>query len=236
MSPAMGGRYRSRAFSRRREVGIGLGVYAAYLLVRRLKANEEGRRRAAANAERIVALERRLNLHVEPDLQALLLPRRRLVAVLNVAYVTLNVGLTVGWLMRLFRRRHSGFHGLRRAAALATLGAQPVFLFFPVAPPRTLDHFVDTIADVSGVDLDRGLVAQLYDPIAAMPSIHVTYAVITAAGIAATSESPVVRAVAPAYPPLVALVVFVTANHYVLDAVGGAILGAAALRLARALD
>jgi PAP2 superfamily len=236
MSPAMGGRYRSRAFSWRREVATGLGVYAAYLLVRRLKANDEGRRRAAANAERIVALERRLNLHVEPDLQALLLPRRRLVAVLNVAYVTLNVGLTVGWLMRLFRHRHPEFHRLRRAAALATLGAQPVFLFFPVAPPRTLDHFVDTIADVSGVDLDRGLVAQLYDPLAAMPSIHVTYAVITAAGIAATSESPLVRAVAPAYPPLVALVVFVTANHYVLDAVGGAVLGAAALRLARALE
>ena len=236
MSPAMGGRYRSRAFSRRREVAIGLGVYAAYLLVRRLKANEEARRRAAANAERIVAVERRLNLHVEPDLQALLLPRRRLVAVLNVAYVTLNVGLTVGWLMRLFGQRHPEFHRLRRAAALATLGAQPVFLFFPVAPPRTLDHFVDTIADVSGVDLDRGLLAQLYDPLAAMPSIHVTYAVITAAGIATTSESPVVRAVAPAYPPLVALVVFVTANHYVLDAVGGSILGAVALRLARALD
>jgi hypothetical protein len=236
MSPAMGARYRSRAFSRRREVAVGLGVYGAYLLVRRLKANEEARRRAAANAERIVAVERRLNLHVEPDLQALLLPRRRLVAVLNVAYVTLNVGLTVGWLMRLFRHRHPEFHRLRRAAALATLGAQPVFLFFPVAPPRTLDHFVDTIADVSGVDLDRGLVAQLYDPLAAMPSIHVTYAVITAGGIAATSESPVVRAVAPAYPPLVALVVFATANHYVLDAVGGAILGAAALRLARALE
>jgi PAP2 superfamily len=236
MSTAMGGRYRSRAFSGRREVAIGLGVYASYLLVRRLKANDGARHRAAANAERIVALERELGIHVEPDLQAALLPRRRLVAILNVAYVTLNVGLTVGWLMRLFRRRDPDFHRLRRAAALATLGAQPVFLFFPVAPPRTLDHFVDTIADVSGFDLDQGLVAQLYDPLAAMPSIHVTYAVITAAGIATTSDSPVARAVAPAYPPLVALVVFATANHYVLDAVAGALLGSAALRLARALD
>ena len=236
MSPAMRARYCSRRFSGRREVAIGLGVYASYLLVRRLKANEAGHRRAAANAERIVALERRLGIHVEPDLQAALLPRRRLVAVLNVAYVTLNVGLTVGWLMRLFRRRHPEFRRLRRAAALATLGAQPVFLFFPVAPPRTLDHFVDTIADVSGVDLDRGLVAQLYDPIAAMPSIHVAYAVVTAAGIAATSDSPVARTLAPGYPPLVALVVFATANHYVLDAVAGALLGFGVLRLARALD
>src|SRR5919108_2430568 len=236
MSLAMRARYRSRRFSGRREVAIGLGVYASYLLVRRLKANEEGRRRAAVNAERIVALERRLDIHVEPELQTVLLPRRRLVAVLNVAYVTLNVGLTVGWLMRLFRRRHPDFRRLRRAAALATLGAQPVFLFFPVAPPRTLDHFVDTIADVSGVDLDAGLIAQLYDPIAAMPSIHITYAVITAAGIAQTSRSPIARTLAPAYPPLVAAVIFATANHYVLDAVAGGALALAGLRISRLFD
>jgi PAP2 superfamily len=235
MSPGMAGRERLSRFSGRREAAIGLGVYATYLLVRRAVVNERGRRRAAANAERIVSLERRLGIHVEPDLQSRLLPRKRLVAVLNVAYVTLNVGLTVGWLIRLFHRRDAEFHRLRRAAALATLGAQPVFLFFPVAPPRTLEHFVDTIADVSGVDLDTGLIAKLYDPIAAMPSIHVTYAVVTAAGIAETSGSAAARALAPAYPPLVALVVFATANHYVLDAIAGATLGLVALRVARRL-
>jgi hypothetical protein len=232
----MRARGRSRRFSGRREAALGLGVYAAYLLVRRLVVNEEGRRRAARNAERVVVLERRLGLHVEPELQAVLLPQRRLVAILNVAYVTLNVGLTVGWLMRLFHRRHPDFHRLRRSAVLATVGAQPVFLLFPVAPPRTLDHFVDTIADVSGVDLDAGLISKLYDPIAAMPSIHLTYAVVTAAGIAETSGSAVARALAPAYPPLVALVVLSTANHYVLDAIAGAALGLGALRLARLLD
>jgi PAP2 superfamily protein len=225
-----------RRFSRRREVAIGLGVYAVYLTVRRLVVDEDGRRKAARNAERIVALERRLGIHAEPELQALLLPRRRFVAVLNVAYVTLNVGLTVGWLMRLFHRRDPEFHRLRRAAALATLGAQPAFLFFPTAPPRSLDHFVDTIADVSGVDLDDGLVAQLYHPLAAMPSIHIAYAVITAAGIGQTSRAPLARALAPAYPPAVAFVIFVTANHYVLDALAGAALGLAGLRLARALE
>jgi hypothetical protein len=227
---------RARPFSTRREVALGLGVYAAYLLVRRAVVTERGRREAARNARRIAALERRLGIDVEARLQALLLPQRRLIAVLNVAYVTLNVGLTVGWLIRLFRARHPEFHRLRRAAVLTTLGAQPIFLFFPVAPPRTLDQFVDTIEEVSGIDLDRGLVAQLYDPIAAMPSIHVAYAVVTAAGIAATSESGIARAVAPAYPPLVAAVVFATANHYVLDAVAGAALAFASLRAAAALE
>jgi len=226
----------SRRFSGRREVTLGLGVYALYLLVRRAVVTEEGRVRAAANAERIVALERRLGIHVEPRLQALLLPRRRLLAVLNLAYVTLNVGLTVGWLMRLYAGRHPEFHRLRRAAVLSSLGAQPVFVLFPCAPPRGHDAFVDTIADVSGIDLDSGLISRLYDPLAAMPSIHVAYAVVTAAGIAETSRSRALGRLAPAYPPLVALIVFVTANHFVLDAVAGAILGGVALRLARALE
>jgi PAP2 superfamily len=225
---------RKLRFSGRREVAIGLGVYAVYLLASRPKRGEAGRRRAGRNAERVVALERRLGIHVEPHLQRLLLPRRRLLAVLNVAYVSLNVGLTVGWLMRLFHHRHPEFHRLRRAAVLTTLGAQPVFLLFPCAPPRTQEGFVDTIGEVSGVDLDKGLVAQLYDPLAAMPSIHLAYAVITAAGLAEASGSRLVRALAPGYPPLVALIVFATANHYVLDAVAGALLGAGGLRLARA--
>ncbi|MGH2996098.1 MAG: phosphatase PAP2 family protein [Gaiellaceae bacterium] len=228
-------RRRNRSFSGRREVALGLGVYALYLLAARTKRNERARLQAARNAERIVALERRLGIHVEPWVQELLLPRRRLVAVLNATYVTLNVGLTVGWLIRLYRLRHPEFHRLRRAGVLTTLGAQPVFLLFPCAPPRSLDHFVDTVVEVSGFDLDTGLVAQLYDPLAAMPSIHVAYAVVTATGLAEVSSSRLVRALAPAYPPLVALVVFGTANHYVLDAVAGAVLGSLGLRLARVL-
>ena len=223
----------SRRFSSRREVAIGLAVYAAYLLVRQAVVTEDGKRRARRNAERLVALERRLGIHVEPDLQRLLLPRRGLIAALNVSYVTLNVGLTVGWLILLFRRRDPEFLRLRRAAVFTTLGAQPAFLLFPTAPPRTLDHFVDTIAEVTRLDLDSGFVARLYDPIAAMPSIHVAYAVVTAAGISETSRRAWARTLAPAYPPLVALVVFATANHYVLDGIAGASLGLAALRAAR---
>ena len=158
-----------------------------------------------------------------------------MLGVLNVAYVVSNAALTVGFLMRLYVRRHPEFHRFRRAAVLTTLGCQPIFTFFPCAPPRSLDHFVDTIADVSGFDLDSGAVAQVYDPLAAMPSIHVAYAVVTAAGIAATSESATLRTLAPAYPPLVAAVVFVTANHYVLDAVAGAAVATIGLRVARAI-
>jgi hypothetical protein len=226
-------RLEHEGFSWKREVAIGLGFYALYLLVRNLALAGDGRERAERNAERIVALERRLQIHVEPELQQLVLPHRRLIAGLNLAYATLNVGLTVGWLMRLFHRRHPEFHRFRRAVVAAGLGAQPVFLLFPVAPPRKLGHLTDTILDVSGVDLDSAVISRLYHPLAALPSIHVTIAVVTAEGIRATSKQRSVRALAPLYPPLVAGVVLLTANHYVVDVVGGTILGRLALRVTR---
>ena len=226
-------RFGGGQYSWKREVGIGLAFYGIYLLVRELALAGEGRARAERNAARVVELERRLGIHVEPRLQELVLPRRRLIAGLNLAYATLNVGLTVGWLMRLFRRRHPDYHRFRQAVVFAALGAQPVFLLFPVSPPRKLEHLTDTILEVSGVDLDSGLIARLYNPLAAMPSIHVTIAVVTAEGIRATSERTWIRTLAPGYPGLVAAVVLLTANHYVVDAAAGWVLGRTALHTSR---
>jgi hypothetical protein len=223
-------------FSWKREIALGLGLYAVYLTVRRFALAGNGRERADENARRIVAAEERLGLDVEPELQRLVLERRALVQALNLGYATLNVGLTVGWLILLFRRRHPLFHRYRRAALLAVLGAQPVFLFFPVAPPRKLEHLVDTIAEVGGIDLDSGLIEKLYHPLAALPSIHVTIAEVTAAGIGETTGSRTVRTLTPLYPPLVAGVVLLTANHYVVDVLAGSVLGRASVWLARLLD
>jgi hypothetical protein len=218
-------------FSGRREAVLGLGAYAVYLGVRALVVNECGRGRAEENARRVVRLERRLSLHVEPRVQKLFLRRPRTLAVLNVSYVTLNVVLTVGWLVVLFRRRDPEFHRLRRAAALSLVGACPVFLIFPCAPPRTLDDYVDTVNEV--LDMDSGFVSYVYNPIAAMPSIHLAFAVVTAAGLRQTARSPLVRAVGVVYPAAVFGTVVATANHYVLDGIAGSALAAVALRVAR---
>lgn len=222
-----------RPFSARREVALGLGTYAAYLLVRRLVVTDRGYELAERNARRVCKLEERLGIHFGPRIQKLLLPRRRLLVALNVSYVTLNVVLTVGWLMHLYRRRDPEFHRLRRAAVLATLGAQPAFLLFPCGPPRSLDGFVDTVSDV--MDLDSGIVVQLYNPIAAMPSIHMAFAVVSGVGMAQVGRSRLTRTVGALYPLGVFGTVLGTANHYVLDGIAGSALALAALRASRAL-
>jgi hypothetical protein len=220
-----------RRLSLRREVAIGVGVYALYLLVSRVVLAREGRSRARRNADRVVALERRVRLHVEPALQRQVLRFPRAVHGLNVGYAVFNVGLTIGWLVHLYRRRDPEYHRVRRACVLAHVGAQPAFLLFPTEPPRALDGFVDTLSEVSGLDLEHPFLVRFYNPVAAMPSLHVAFAVVTGSAIASRSELPLVRAAAGGYAPLVALVVTATGNHYVLDSVAGAALGLAARRL-----
>lgn len=220
--------------SARRELTIGLLVYCVYLLVRALVLRADGRSRARRNGELVLRLEERLGIHLEPALQRALLRAPAVVHGLNVGYAVFNVGLTVGWLLVLYRRGDPGYRRLRNACVLAHLGAQPVFLLFPTAPPRVLDGFVDTLSDVSGLDLEHPLLVRLYNPVAAMPSLHVAFAVVTAGTIAERSHSRLARSAARAYPPLVTLVVAGTGNHYLLDAAGGAALGAAARRVSRA--
>jgi hypothetical protein len=227
---------RARSTDGRREVAIGLGVYAVYLAVRQAVYNDRGRTKAAENARRIVSLERRLRIHLEPAVQRACIERRRTVVCLNAAYMSLNIVLTVGSLMRLYFTGHPDFRRLRRAAAAATLGAQPAFLFFPTAPPRTLEGFTDTLRELNGFDLDSGLVARLYDPIAAMPSIHCAYAVVTSAAVADTCANPALRGLARAYPVAVAATVIATANHYIVDALAGSLLGVVSLRIGRSGD
>ncbi len=215
-----------------REAAIGLGTYGAYLIVRRLVLTPAGRRRARRNALRVADLERAHGLNVERHVQAFAIAAPRLGHALNAGYAVANVMLSVGWLVSLYRRGDAGFARERRAAVAAYLGALPVFLLVPTAPPRTLDGYVDTIA-ASGIDIEHPLLLRFYNPLAAMPSLHVTFAVITGAGLAGRARSPALQGAWAWYPAAVSLVVVATGNHFVLDCVGGVALGGVARALTR---
>lgn len=218
--------------SLRHELMLGLGVYVAYLLVRNHVLAADGRERARRGAERLAALESRLGIAREQQVQRAALRFPRLMAGANAGYAVFNVGLTIGWLVSRHRTRDPGYARLRRACVLAHLGAQPIFLLRPVAPPRTLPRIVDTLREVSGLDLEHPVLVRLYNPVAAMPSLHVAFATITACAAAERSSSRTAAVGAFAYPSLVAVVVTATGNHFLLDSAAGAALGALAWRLA----
>lgn len=216
----------------RREVAIGIGAYAAYLLVRRAVWNERGRERAATNARRIVDVERVVGIDVEADVQRFMLRVPGLVHGLNAGYAAGNVALSVGWLLRLYFRDDPAFVAERRALVIAFGAALPFFALYPTAPPRTLDGFVDTLGG-DGAGLDHPRLVRLYNPIAAMPSHHVAFAVVTGVGLARRARTRRARAGWTAYPGAVAVVVIATANHFVADVIGGALVGAVARRIVR---
>lgn len=56
---------------------------------------------------------------------------------------------------------------------------------------------------------------------AALPSLHVGWALWSAVQVRANTNSRLLRRWAWTYPALIALVVMATANHYLLDAVAG---------------
>src|SRR5439155_168561 len=105
------------------------------------------------------------------------------------------------------------------ASGLALVG----FLLYPTAPPRLAGvGIVDTVSG-GHVDLNRGLVSSLYNPYAALPSMHIGYALIVAAGLLRHGRRLLVRAIGALYPPFVLLVIVATGNHFFLDAAAGAV-------------
>jgi membrane-associated phospholipid phosphatase len=110
----------------------------------------------------------------------------------------------------------------------------PVFALFPVAPPRLAEiGLVDTVSQQAAVEL-TGRSTIFYNPLAAVPSLHVGFAVAVGVTLALALRRRWAKALALAWGPLVGLAVVATGNHYVFDIAAGLLvtaLGFAAGRL-----
>ena len=98
---------------------------------------------------------------------------------------------------------------------------------FPTAPPRYLPEwgFTDTVAGFVGESAEN-TAGLLYNPFAAVPSMHVAFALMIAIPAFFLVRNRVLRGLWAAYPAVVTFVVIVTANHYWLDAALGAMVAA----------
>jgi hypothetical protein len=230
------GRFRgwlSVRHSLRIEATAALTVYGLYELARGLVGTDTAQ--ADTHAHRLVALERSLHLFVEANVQRAVQTLPGLTGLLGVAYLTLHLAVTGGVLLWLHRRRPEGFPFVRTALLLASALALVGFLVYPTAPPRLAGvGIVDTVSG-GHVDLNRGLVSSLYNPYAALPSMHIGYALIVAAGLLRHGRRPLARAIGALYPPFVLLVIVATGNHFFLDAAAGALVAGLAAALAALL-
>jgi membrane-associated phospholipid phosphatase len=205
--------------SGRREGGIALVAYGVYSLVRGVFGGtiEEGR----ANAVGLIDLEDRLGLLVEPDLQRFFADHHLGMWFWNLFYPISQVIVLPLTLILVYKYRRAAYPFLRNLAILSWCGGLVWYALQPMAPPRLAGLMTDTVSSQTFVDLDSSLIRLFYNPVAAMPSLHVGMAPVVAWALWKLTRPWWSRALGLAYPLLVATSIVVTGNHYVLDIAGG---------------
>jgi hypothetical protein len=231
---SMPGRIRAWLAARhslRAEVLVVLGLYGVYEATRGLVVGHAPQ--AVGHARELVEIERSLGLFFEERVQELVHAVPGLIDVLSFSYVTLHLFVTVGVLIWIHQRRPRAFPLVRTALVVSSGLALIGYFTFPTAPPRLIDvGIADTVSNGT-VDMNSGLVSALYNPYAAVPSMHFGYALVVGAAVAWQSCHRMLRLAGWAYPAFVLLVTIATGNHFWLDAAAGAAVVALGLVAAR---
>jgi PAP2 superfamily protein len=179
---------------------------------------------ATNHAEWVWRLERAMFLPDEATLQRWVLHWPDAARVANLYYVGVHFPGTTVALFWLFLRHRGVYLRTRTELVVLTSAGLIVHVFFPLAPPRLVHDLgmVDTMLAVgpSAYSSPNTGFANQY---AAMPSLHIGWAILVAVGVLRASRSRW-RWLILLHPMLTTTVVVVTANHYWLDGIVVALL------------
>ncbi|MDG4865315.1 phosphatase PAP2 family protein [Streptomyces sp. T-3] len=204
-------------------------VYAAYSAGRLVVRGDVSS--AVDHGLAILRIEQSLHLNAEHPLNRLFTEHAWIGVPSDFAYASLHYLVTPAILVWLFKRRREHYRAARTWLMTSTLLGLVGFTLLPTCPPRLLEStygFVDSMAQYSSygwwgseASAPRGL-GGMTNQYAAMPSLHVGWALWCGVMLWRHGRTPLMRTLAVAYPLLTTFVVMGTANHYFLDAVAGA--------------
>jgi hypothetical protein len=217
------------------ELVLWASLYGLYLVIRGSAIGDLDS--AAGHAWQLVHAEQALGLFHERDVQEALAPAAWFFTLFYLLGFGPLVATVLGWLFL----RHRGVYRELRTLLLVSLGAALVFyVAYPAAPPR-LVHGLG-IADTVGLSWrgDGGappgaahgtgsFAGIAYNPYAAMPSMHVGWALLVGWLAFRTARWLPLRALFALYPLVMGITVTATGNHYFLDSLAGATVALAAV-------
>ena len=229
-----------------REVLYIAVFYVVYSSIRNLFGSAQVEPATALrNAYRLIDLERLLFLYHEPTIQHWFLDWTWFLKFWNLYYATLHFIVTGGVLLWLFLKADElRYRRWRNALALMTALALLGFAAYPLMPPRLLPDcgpyggcvtapFVDTMARYGGLWSFRdGPMEAISNQYAAMPSLHIGWAIWCIAPFLNRYRSRRFTALLLLYPLATVFAIVVTGNHFILDAAGGLVVFEVARRLA----
>jgi hypothetical protein len=191
---------------------------------------------AVHRAKAIYRFEGTLHLDPEHALNRFVAHFHALAYLSNYYYATMHFVVTVGVLGWLFFRHPERYRAVRSVLFLTTGLALLGFWLYALAPPRMLagDGFVDTVLRFhTWGSWGSGTVAKVSNQYAAMPSLHTAWALWCGITVYLLARRRWVRWLGLAYPAATLFVILGTANHFLLDAVGGAVTFATAMAAQR---
>ncbi|MFH8368778.1 phosphatase PAP2 family protein [Streptomyces sp. NPDC018031] len=212
-------------------------VYAAYSAGRLLARDDVDA--AVDHGLGLLRIERAVNMDFETPLNDLFTKHASIGVPADFVYASLHYLLTPAILVWLWRRRPAHYRLMRTWLLVSTMMGLIGFTLMPTCPPRLLDAshgFVDTMAQYASygwwggeASAPRGM-GGFTNQYAAMPSLHVGWALWCGVALWLYGRSVWTKALAVAYPLAILIVVMGTANHYFLDGVAGmAVMGVGAL-------
>ncbi len=191
---------------------------------------------AFENARDLLAIERSLGLFFEPDLQKWGLEQGWVGDATAWGYANLHFRGSCLMLLLIYLLR-PGSYPFVRNMVIAAMGISVLaYLAYPTAPPRFFEDLGFALSEeVTG---NRPILSDpgnpLFNPFAAVPSMHVGLSMILAWSLAYLLRNPFAKVFFFLYPILMTYIVCATGNHWWLDAVFGALTALLALGVASA--
>jgi hypothetical protein len=207
-----------------RQVLLFAIAYYGYRVVRGFSDDPVGAAVAFQHSRDVIGFEQSLGIFVEPHVNAWISGIPALSDITAWTYLNVQFTVTMAALVYIYLRHNDSFYFVRNMFAVAMWTANVGFMLFPAAPPRFFPEwgFQDAVANLTHVGHDSVTVDSLVNQYAAIPSMHVAFALMIAIPLARLARHRVTRVFWTVYPFLVTFVIISTANHFITDAVLGA--------------
>jgi membrane-associated phospholipid phosphatase len=188
----------------------------------------------------IIDVERTLHIFVEPSVQGWTQSQHWLMQGADWIYLNGHFLVTLGALIFIYTRRKDSYYFVRNALMLSMALALVGYWVYPTAPPRLLPEwgFTDSISQFvyHGMgSIDKGPAGAFMNSYAAVPSMHVCFAVLIGFSMSRLVRRRLSRMLWYLYPVLVTFAVVATANHYFIDVFLGALTAGLSVLMAHRL-
>ena len=209
-----------------RELLTIAAFYGVYTLVRNQGIASNNTRVARQHARQVIRIEEFLSSFHERGVQHAFIHVKWFIQFWDVYYGSFHFIVTIIAIVWLFRKAPERYPTWRNTLAVTVAIALIGFTFYPLMPPRLLPAhygFVDTLQKIGGLwSFDSGTMSKISNQYAAMPSLHCAWATWCAFVLVPGLKHWWSKALMVAYPFVTLFAIVVTANHYWLDAAGGA--------------